>query len=260
MAFENPDFLETWKKMFAQCLKQGSKVIMIHNTFRDLDELFNSIIQWLPIYMTGQIEPYYYPKKRDGIYHRTLFVASDLAAIKSDVLAHNPEDMLNSFVQDKRAVQALETEFDRYLEICERLMDIVYKNFGRNYQRLYRKLIQGQGKIYYRASAPSLHTLPEHLVPKLKLSYPDEPVMEIYQESREDFFKTLENHEVHEIIGKVDEIKEISCVGNSNPDLEKYPFTEEEIKDHYRELIRLLTEYENFHLYIDDEVVSSLSI
>lgn len=58
----DPAFAKKWSSLFAQCLRQGARVSIVHSLSRDLDELIESIISWLPVYMTGRIAPYYCPK------------------------------------------------------------------------------------------------------------------------------------------------------------------------------------------------------
>ncbi|MDD2496218.1 MAG: transcriptional regulator, partial [Tissierellia bacterium] len=60
------DFAVKWAQLMIGVLSKGNKIKIIHTISRDLDEMLNAIQQWIPMYMTGLIEPYYYPKKRDG--------------------------------------------------------------------------------------------------------------------------------------------------------------------------------------------------
>jgi hypothetical protein len=65
-------FASKWASLMVQLLSKGNRIKIIHTVSRDLDEMLNAIRQWMPLYMTGLIEPYFYPKKRDGIFKRTV--------------------------------------------------------------------------------------------------------------------------------------------------------------------------------------------
>ncbi len=78
---EDRQYAAEWAAMMAQVLAKGNRIKVIHTVSRDLDEMLHAIGQWMPLYMTGSIEPYYYPKKRDGIFKKTLFIAPGVCAM-----------------------------------------------------------------------------------------------------------------------------------------------------------------------------------
>ena len=47
---------------------KGNRIRIIHTVSRALNEIFDAITQWLPLYLTGSIEPYYYPRSQDGVF------------------------------------------------------------------------------------------------------------------------------------------------------------------------------------------------
>lgn len=252
----DPAFAKKWSSLFAQCLRQGARVSIVHSLSRDLDELIESIISWLPVYMTGRIAPYYCPKKRDGIFQRTLFLAVDAVAIESTALAHNSDvDMLNVFVTDREAVGALEREFDCYLELCRPLMDIVTDHFRSEYGRLYDSHIvgSGSGAVYYKGATPSFITLPDDLAKEIDARYPESGFYTLYRHARDGFLKLLEKNDVHSIfnIPKLDD----------SPIWQGVLFTGEAIHlsredkiRHYQEIIRLANMYANYHIYLDEDI------
>ena len=69
------DYAQLWARLMVRVLTRGNRIKIIHTISRDLGEMLSAISQWMPLYMIGAIEPYFYPKKRDGIFKRTLFIA-----------------------------------------------------------------------------------------------------------------------------------------------------------------------------------------
>lgn len=104
---------------------KGNRVRIIHTVSRDLNEFLEAITKWIPIYMTGMIEPYYYPRLRDGVFQRTMFIAPDTAAVISSSVQQDTEGMLHIFLTDRAAVGALVTEYERYFMLCRPLMRIL---------------------------------------------------------------------------------------------------------------------------------------
>jgi hypothetical protein len=68
-------FRAKWMALLPQALRRGHRITIIHTVNRGFDEMLSAIEKWLPIYMTGAVEPYYCPRPRDGILLRTLFIA-----------------------------------------------------------------------------------------------------------------------------------------------------------------------------------------
>ncbi|MBP8640126.1 MAG: hypothetical protein KBI01_04405 [Oscillospiraceae bacterium] len=58
---DDREFAMQWGYLMAQFLSGGGKIKVIHTVSRDLDEMLSAISQWMPLYMLGAIEPYYYP-------------------------------------------------------------------------------------------------------------------------------------------------------------------------------------------------------
>ena len=69
------DFVAQWKTLLLSALKNDNKIKIIHTIAREYSEVFDAVSKWIPMYLTGLIEPYYFPKLRDGIIKRTLFIS-----------------------------------------------------------------------------------------------------------------------------------------------------------------------------------------
>ena len=82
--YEDPLFTRRWAILLMKLLHTGTRIRIPHNITRDSNEMFEAVRNWIPLYMTGAVEPYYYPRLRDGVYHRSLFIASGHSALISD--------------------------------------------------------------------------------------------------------------------------------------------------------------------------------
>ena len=121
---EDPVFIQTWASLMLKLIANGSRICIIHSISRDMNEMWEAVQEWMPLYMTGAIEPWYYPNLRDGILRRTLFVAPGQAAIVSISVKGQRDNGVNVYVTDPRAVEALKNEYDAYLALCRPLMEI----------------------------------------------------------------------------------------------------------------------------------------
>ena len=56
---EDVDFGKKWMFAIAMTLKKGLHLNIIHNLDRPFNEMMLGLESWIPIYMTGQVSPYY---------------------------------------------------------------------------------------------------------------------------------------------------------------------------------------------------------
>ena len=124
--FEDSSFVQMWAMLLDKLIHNGSRIKIIHSIGRDANEMWEAVQKWMPLYQSGAIEPYYYPRLRDGIYHRTLFMAKDHSALVSTAVQGQSDGALNILLDGQKNVRALENEFKAYLALCRPLMEIVY--------------------------------------------------------------------------------------------------------------------------------------
>ena len=60
------EFGKKWMFAIAMTLKKGLHLNIIHNLDRPFNEMMLGLESWLPIYMTGQISPYFLKKSQDN--------------------------------------------------------------------------------------------------------------------------------------------------------------------------------------------------
>lgn len=117
-------YTRSWLEAALRLIGRGVHIRIIHPLTRDWGALLDGLRRWLPLYLTSEVETWYYPKPRDGIFHRTLFVAVGHGALASSSVGES--DGLNLLVSDPAAVAVLAREFQDYLALCAPLIR-VYK-------------------------------------------------------------------------------------------------------------------------------------
>ena len=66
-----------WMTLMKECLHNGVKMKIIHNIDRDPSEMLFALQNWLPLYMTGLIEPYYRSDTSGSRFSHTVFISED---------------------------------------------------------------------------------------------------------------------------------------------------------------------------------------
>ena len=79
------DFGKKWMFGIAMCLKKGLHLNIVHNLDRPFNEMMLGLESWIPIYMTGQISPYYFKNYQDNVYNH-LNYTSGVAALTGECI------------------------------------------------------------------------------------------------------------------------------------------------------------------------------
>lgn len=76
---EDLDFGKKWMFGIALSLKKGLNLKIIHNLDRPFKEMMLGLESWIPIYMTGQVSPYYLKEVNNNIYNHLNYVCGNAA-------------------------------------------------------------------------------------------------------------------------------------------------------------------------------------
>ena len=83
---KDPDFPKKWMYGMALMLKKGLHLNNIHNIDRSFEEMMLGLESWIPMYMTGQIAPYYLKNVQNNAFLHLLKV-SGAAALSGEAVA-----------------------------------------------------------------------------------------------------------------------------------------------------------------------------
>lgn len=64
---------------YCYVFKKGHHLNIIHNLDRPFNEMMLGLESWIPIYMTGQISPYYLSNLKNNIYNHLNYVSAAAA-------------------------------------------------------------------------------------------------------------------------------------------------------------------------------------
>ncbi len=247
-------FSSTWASLMSQVLEKGNRIVVIHTISRDLDEMLHAIGQWMPLYMSGAIEPYFYPKKRDGIFKRTLFIAPGVAAVTSGSVGDSVEGAANLLFRDRASVEAYEKEFLRYLAMCKPLMRIfTFRNRDAYLETLF-EFEKERSDTVIRTESLSLVTMPEPVFTGIlaRLGMEEKRLAALHRLRAELFESLLETNDFREIVclpdpgdvtaGRVKVALSVMLSGDP------VCYTAEEFLLHLEHLVSLLRRFEHFHV------------
>lgn len=120
---KDPDFPKKWMFGMAMMLKKGLHLRQIHNIDRSFDEMMLGLESWIPMYMTGQISPYYFKNAQNGVFLHLLKV-SGAAALSGEAVAGSHADGKYYLTKSKREIDYYQKRADAMLANAYPLMEI----------------------------------------------------------------------------------------------------------------------------------------
>ena len=127
---KDPEFPKKWMLGMAMMLKKGLHLNQIHNLDRSFDEMMLGLESWIPMYMTGQISPYYFKNAQNNIFLHFLKV-SGAAALSGEAISGYHADGKYYLTKSKREVEYYRKRADEMLRSAYPLMDI-YRSERKN--------------------------------------------------------------------------------------------------------------------------------
>ncbi len=258
---EDTLFMAKWAELLKQVIVKGNRIRIIHTLNRNLDELLEALAKWMPLYMTGAIEPYYYPKVRDGIFKRTIFLFPGAAALTATSLDTMTDKAVNILVRDLKAVDALTAEFNAYFQLCRPLMRIYTLRDKEQYLSAIESFEKKEANTIIEAEYLSPATLPAAAAASMFArtdSNRKKRLRNYYLTKNELFRNNIAHHQYNEIIRlpETDEIKkgrvELGLTGID--DFAGLYYTTEEYKAHLENIVQLLQTYENYNLILKKRI------
>ena len=258
---DNCEFKIKWSNLMSKVIMRGNRINIIHTVSRNLDEMLAAITEWMPLYMTRAIKPYFYPKKRDGIFKRTLFIAPETCAVTSTSVGDMSDSVANFFLKDQKAIKAISEEYNNYLSLCRPLMRIFTTREKDAYFKTLFEFEKEQSDTLLITGVLSILTMSDILIKKIikRIDYKQEiDIFAKYKIRKQIFEDTLENNRFIEII----RIPNISAIKDEKVHIafsdmlgvDDLYYTVEEYKLHLQNIILLLQNYENYHVFIDDDI------
>ncbi len=254
----DPTFAGQWAALMFKTLARGHRIKIIHTISRDLDEMLSAIGQWMPLYMAGNIEPFFYPKKRDGIFKRTLFISPGTAAVVSSSIGEQTANNANVLFRNPAAVASYEEEFEQYLHLCRPLMRIFNaKDTDACFSTL-AEFEKERCSTLIKTESLSLMTMPEELLSQIlrRNGLEDTKFVEHYRLRVRRFCQSIDTNSFTEIITLPDPQAviggQIKLALSDMLDGGAVYYTPEEYRQHIENIVSLLNSDKNYHVQLID--------
>ena len=250
-------FAAKWRDLLARVILQGNRIKVIHTVSRHLDEMLEALSKWMPLYMTGAIEPYYYPKKRDGVFKRTLFIAPKLTAITASSLDSMEDQALNILFKDKKALAALTSEFESYLFLCRPLMQIFTDQQKQQYLALLKDFEGVSAPTLLKSTSLNWVTMPSDVAESVINRFDSDDkdaLIQYFHDRKAAFEKGLEDHTFHALLQlpSIADVREgkVKIAFTGIPETSSIFYTPHEYIAHLKNTILYLQKYDHYNIKI----------
>ena len=191
------EFGKKWMFGLAVMLKKGLHLNIIHNIDRPFEEMMLGLESWIPLYMTGQISPYYLKGEHGNVFSHFLKV-SGTAALSGEALCGYHSEGRYYLTKNKEEVAHYRKRADRLLSKASPLMKIYRQEQTQDFQNFLQQNAHTHGERHYILSSLSLYTLTDELLEEIlshnNLTQDEQTQIRDYVRSSREFAEELLAH------------------------------------------------------------------
>ena len=163
---DDPKFTKKWMHGMALMLEKGLHLNIIHDIHRPIDEMVEGVERWVPLYMTGQITPYYLEKPQGGVFKHNIKVSGDVALLGQAISGHQNEGSY-LVTRSRDDVRSFSLRAKRLLEQAKPLVDIYRVNDRDEFEKFIMDAILTKGTRYAVLSTPPIQIIPDDLLERV---------------------------------------------------------------------------------------------
>ena len=183
---KDEDFPKKWMMGIALMIRKGLHLHMIHDVHRPLPEMLLGLEGWIPMYMTGQVHPYYLKDQTNQHFMHFIRSAGSVA-ISGEAIYGKQKHGRYTVSRNKEDVAYYRQRAKDLLHRASPLMEIFKEDRAEEFQKITSKKLDTADTLHSLSNLPPLFTMSEELLESI-LSHNDVPVEEAVR-IRKHYFK-----------------------------------------------------------------------
>ena len=160
------DFMKKYIFAVALTLKKGLHIHFIHNINRPFEEMMMGLEGWIPMYMTGQISPYYLSGTHNKLFGHFIY-SSGAAALSGECIIGHHEHGKMYLTNNKAELSYYRQRAKDLLSKALPLMDIYRVEQANAFDAFMEKHYSEPGTRRSMLSALPIHTLTDDLLERI---------------------------------------------------------------------------------------------
>jgi hypothetical protein len=242
--------------LLGACVRNRVKIKIIHTIDRDADEMIKGIENWLPLYMSGMVEPYFSKKRSDLRFSHSLFICPNAACVESFNVKGSEDAGLYRYHNDQAHIKIFEAQFDFLLASCEPLMRIYTQSDLAKYI-FYMDNVFNKSGIVTMLNSLSIGLLPkktlESMLKRVNITDEEEERIFAFHLNRVNMYNNAINYaNVYDIIPlpKPDDVAQgkISLSLDNISSGLRIPYTKEDYEQHVANVLDLIRTKPSYNL------------
>ena len=235
----DPSYFMKWAALMIACVKRGIKITNIHNINRNIQEMFSGIKSWIPLYMTGMVESYYFKKAEESRFAHTIFLCPGVGCIEASPAMGMEHEGIYHYHTRGEALEHYGRTYAHMLSEAKPLVKILDAN----------DMPSHDGGVTIVHGSLSIPTMPKELIDSFDLP----ELTRQWEWQRKEFRRYLKEGCINECvpIAGDDEIFGgkvlVSEFGRSGEEKPLY-YTPEQYSMHIRKIIEVLDKYRGYNL------------
>lgn len=204
---QDVEFGKKWMCVIAIMLKKGFHLNIIHNLNRPFNEMMLGLESWLPIYMTGQVSPYFFKGLQDNIYCHFNYVSGTVALFGECINGYHDKGKY-TLTTNKTDISYYKTKAECLLSKATPLMEIYKEDSKNSYAAFLSSSVKIKANRRRILSSLPIHTISDDLLLRI-LKHNDisdediEKIKESVDMQRNILKNTMENNIVEDEISKL---------------------------------------------------------
>jgi len=168
---KDADFARKWMMGMALLIRKGLHLQMIHDVHRPLPEMLLGLEGWIPMYMTGQVHPYYLKEQTNQHFMHFLRSAGTVA-ISGEAIYGKHENGRYIVTKNKSDVAYYRQRARDLLHRASPLMEIYKSDRIEEFHKDLGRIFDNAPAIHSLGNTPPLFTMSEQLLESI-LSHND---------------------------------------------------------------------------------------
>ena len=163
---QDVDFGKKWMYAIAIMLKKGLHLNIIHNLDRPFNEMMLGLESWLPIYMTGQVSPYFFKRLQDNVYCHFNYVSGTVALYGECINGYHDKGKY-TLTTNKTDISYYKSKADCLLKKANPLMEIYKEDSQNAYTAFLSSSVTEKANRRRILSSLPIHTISDDLLLKI---------------------------------------------------------------------------------------------
>ena len=251
---KDPEFPKKWMFGMALMLKKGLHLNQIHNLDRSFEDMMLGLESWIPMYMTGQISPYYLKSAQNPVFHHFLKV-SGAAVLTGAAIAGHHTDGRYYLSKTKEDIAYYTDQAEHLLGCARPLMDIYREDSAARLRAFLLADTQTEGKRRSILSVLPLYTMEPAFLQQMLAARPLEAddrqrILDYAAMQRQAVEDILQSNPIEEEIARLSEEEfarhpaALSLAGVFYPT--DIPYTYEEYTAHWQQTMQFAATHPSY--------------